>query len=180
MKVGGVENVKDVKYGPVVFSRGKGPDGEERLLAFYAQPVWTMDEFEKKCSPPECDYYYFEKDGKKKDYEHPEYLQKVAEHDRKRWGYYTLKSLEPSNLELEKASLGDPSTWGNVEAELKSELNQYEFVQLMNLVNSANSLDSRKLEANLETFLQRQARRTEGPGPSGDLVNTSSSEPASE
>ena len=178
MRVGGVENVRDVVYGPLVFSRGRDSAGEEILLAFYAKPVWDLNEFDEQCPLPECEQYQFTKDGKKKDYDHPVYKDQLAEHDKKRWGYYTLKSLQPSDLELETASLDDPETWGNVESELRSELNLYEFAKLMRLVDEANSLDTRKLDANMETFLQRRAQRTEENTQHGEAENISSLEPA--
>lgn len=178
MRVGGVENIRDVVYGPLVFSRGKDAAGEEILLGFYAQPVWDLKDFEKACPIPECNQYVFTKGGKEKDYDHPAYKAELTEHDKKRWGYYVLKALEPSDIEDFPASLDDPKTWASVETELKKELSLYEFNQLMKLVDEANSIDSRKLDANMQTFLQRRAPRTEESTQRGEAESISSSEPA--
>lgn len=151
LKVNGVENVKDIQYGPLCFKRG------DDFLAFYAVPVWTMEEFDKLCPFPENTNYYYGPDGKKmKDYECSAWKDTESEYWRQRWGYVVLKSLEPSKLEIDGITIDDPKTWGSVESTLKAELTEYEFQRLMGLVDEANALDQRKLEANAATFTARQ------------------------
>jgi hypothetical protein len=138
---------------PLTFKRGEG------FIAFYAQPVWDMNEFDALLPPPENRKYRFTKNGKEKDPNAPEYQEALAAYRRARWGYVVLKSLEPSKelgVEWETCSLDDPKTWGNVEAELKSALGLYEFAKVMDLVDEANAIDADKLEANAASFFARQ------------------------
>lgn len=152
MKVNGVSADKSsALFGPLVFKRG------EEFLAFYAQPVWDLDEFRASCPEPENTYTRFTKNGKEADPNAPAYQEALTEYYRKRWGYVVLKSLEPSNIEWEGVSLSDPGTWGEVERELKSNLALYEFAKLMQLVDEANAIDDDKLEENAETFFQRRS-----------------------
>jgi hypothetical protein len=138
---------------PLAFKRG------EEFLAFYATPVWNMDEFHQLCPPPENEHYRFEKGGKVKDPEAPAYLEQLAIYARKRWGYLVLKSLEPSKIEWDGVSLDDPNTWVNVEEELKKHLAFYEFAKLMELVDEANALDQEKLEGNAESFFRQMSQQ---------------------
>jgi len=105
-------------HGPKVFQRG-----DKRFLAFYAQPVWDMDEFERLCPQPSNPHVYYARDesgkgtSKVTDWEHPEYLHAEKMRDKARWGYVILKTLEPSilaymeDVEVEEEVLDDD---GNV------------------------------------------------------------------
>jgi len=180
MKVDGIEvNNDDAVYGPFVIQRGwkihtettdeakKGEcilddDGNRipNLIGFWGRPVWTMEEFDDACPFPEPlpNELVFTPKGKQPDYKHPEFLARKKEYSRKRWGYLLLKTLEPSNVEFEGASLDDPSTWGDVEEAIKKELPEYEFKGLLDLIYEANAIDPQKQEANRNTFLsQRRA-----------------------
>lgn len=150
MKVNGVELTREVLFGPITFKRG------DSFVAFYAQPVWDLDEFYLACPVPKNDFVRFEKGGKVADPDHPAYREKLAQWHRKRWGYVTLKTLEPSNIEFDNISLDDPETWVNVEAELKANLGLYEFAQVSSLVDEANALDAEKLEENAKSFFQQR------------------------
>lgn len=163
MKINGVSADKSTAIfpapgKPLTFKRG------ENFLAFYAQPVWNMDEFNALCPPPENTNYRFEKGGKVKDPDAPQWREKLADYSRKRWGYVVLKSLEPSNIEWEKVSLDDPKTWLYVEEELKEHLAVYEFAKVMELVDEANAIDEAKLEANAESFFQQSLRASDTGG----------------
>lgn len=173
MRVRGVDTKPlDLKYGPEVFQRG------DEELVFYAQPVWSFDEFEALVPFPENDTYVFTPKGKEKDWDSPSWKQKQDDYNRKRWGWFVLKALEPSEIEWSKVSLDDPDTFVYVEDELRESLLPVEFTRVMNLAEQASSLDARKLEENRESFLRRQARRTEDGTQSGEATSTSSSEPA--
>lgn len=149
MKVNGVSTDKSKAiFGPLTFKRG------DQFLAFYAQPVWTLDEFEALCPPPVNEYYRFTKNGKEKDPDAPAYRDMISIYSRKRWGYVVLKSLEPSKIEWDKVSLDDPNTWKDVEQELRAELGLYEFAKVMTLVDEANAIDAAKLEENAQSFFQ--------------------------
>ena len=137
-------------FGPLTFKRG------DTFLTFYAQPVWNLDEFNQAVKRPVNEFVRFNSQGKKEaDPDAPAYREELIEYGRKRWGYLVLKSLEPSNIEFEKVSLSDPSTWPLVEQELKENLGIYEFAKVMSLVDEANALDEEKLEENAKSFFQR-------------------------
>lgn len=160
MKVNGVSNDKNVKFGPVVFKRGAN-----KFLTFYAQPVWSMDEFNAVCPPPVNRSYIFTKNGKELDDNAPAYLEELKQFYRKRWGYVMLKSLEPSKIEWGKVNPSDPKTWSMVEEELREELSIYEFAKVAKLVDEANALDEEKLEENAKSFFQLAAAEAESDAP---------------
>lgn len=158
MKVNGVENDRKVLFGPVVFKRGPN-----KFLSFYAQPVWDLDEFNALCPQPTNKNYIFDKTGKHVDPQAPAYLEELAQYYRKRWGYITLKSLEPSKIEFSSVSLSDPKTWGDAEAALRKELSVYEFAKVARLVEEANALDEEKLEENAKSFFLLASRADDAP-----------------
>lgn len=182
MKINGVSTDKSSAIfpapdKPLTFRRGN------QFLAFYAQPVWDMDEFNELCPMPENTHFRFEKGGKVKDPDAPAYRAALAEYSRKRWGYVVLKSLEPSNIEWDGVSLDDPSTWLNVEEELKKVLAVYEFARVMELVDEANAIDDAKLEENAKSFFQKSYRedleknsRPDGPESSSSTALASDPE----
>jgi len=157
MKVNGIENKKEaaLKHYPV--QRG------DAILLFTAQPVWSFDDFHDLCPQPIPGpaSVVFTPNGKKVNYECPQYKADLAEWARKRWGYMILKSLEPSNLELDGISLADPKTWGNVEEVLRAELSHFEFAGVMKLIDEVNGLDQAKLDENLQNFFTAQAKKAE-------------------
>ena len=175
MKVGGVETSREALFGPLTFRRGKD------YLVFYAQPVWDLDEFNLRCPAPVNNHHMFTKGGKVIDPKAPAYLDALAEHSRKRWGYIVLKTLEPSNITWDNVSLVDPSTWVNVEQDLKRSLGLYEFSRVMRLVDEANAIDEEKLEENAQSFFQQQAQAAEAKkqSPNTAPANTLSGELAS-
>lgn len=177
LKVNGVENTKDIVYGPLCFQRGVDEEGEPIYLAFYAAPVWSMEEFDKLCPFPENTNLYYNSEGKKeKDYECSAWKDTENEYWRQRWGYILLKSLEPSHVEIDGVSLDNPKTWGSVESILMDELAPYEWGQLKGLVDGANSLDERKLDANAATFIERQMAKNSSQENSSDSASAENSE----
>jgi len=170
LRVNGVENVKDIMYGPLCFKRG------DDFLAFYATPVWSKEEFDKLCPFPENTNYFFTDKGKQKDYECSAWKETEAEYWRKRWGWTVLKTLEPSNLEIEGVDIENPNTWANVEPILRSELAEHEFNRVMAMVDEANALDQRKLDANAATFMERQTAKNSLPENSSSSASAETSE----
>lgn len=152
MKVNGVGNDKKVLFGPVVFKRG-----DNKFWSFYAQPVWSMDEFNALCPAPVNRNYVFTAAGKQLDDQAPAYLEELKDFYRRRWGFVMMKSLEPSSIQWEKVNPSDPKTWGLVEEELRGELSVYEFAKVAKLVDEANALDEDKLEENAKSFFQLAA-----------------------
>lgn len=177
MKVGGVENDKGAALTePYVVRRGTLPNGEPRLLAFIAQPVWSLDDFRERCPipeiPPSCVVY--KPDGRKvSNPNDPQYVLLLEEHNRKQWGYTILKSLEPSRIEFDGVSLDDPDTWGNVELELRGELGHFEFGRVMTLIDEANNIDLDMLEENRQTFFQQNSSASTDVTPPDDRSSTS-------
>ena len=177
MKVNGVSADKSTaKFGPLTFKRG------DTFLAFYAQPVWNMDEFNALCPRPVNTHVRYEKGGKVKDPDAPAYLEELGKFSVKRWGYVILKTLEPSNIEWENVSLADPGTWGEVEAELRANLGIYEFAKVMELVDEANAIDEAKLEENSQSFfhMMSQPSPTEENSQPGEAENSQSTALASD
>lgn len=176
MKVNGVTVDKSTAlFGPLTFKRG------DAFLAFYAQPVWDLEEFHALCPYPENTYTRFTKNGKEPDPDAPAWRELVSRYQRKRWGYVVLKSLEPSKIEWEGVSIEDPSTWDKVEAELSSNLGLYEFAKVMQLVDEANAIDDAKLEENAQSFfLMLQKADTEKNSQAAEAESSDSSERVSD
>lgn len=179
MKVNGQEATKEVVFGPLCFKRGP-----KQFLTFYAQPVWSYSEFDQLCPAPENKNVIFTRDGKQTDHNAPAHKHALKEHGVRRWGYYILKSLEPSHIEWDTVDLEDPKTWGLVEQELRDNLAHFEYQQLMALVDEANALDADKLAENAATFFQiadlESAAEASNPSPSGEPENIPSSGPVSD
>jgi len=177
LKVGGVDNDRSASITePYIIQRGLLPDGKPRLLAFIGQPVWSLDDFHKRCPRPEIPASCVRYKGNGKKEANPdaqEFKDLLAEYDRKNWGYMILKTLEPSNLEFEKISLDDPKTWGGVEEALREELGYYEFARVMQLIDEANNIDAAKLEENRLTFFRQSTPANTDDSPPDGPSNTS-------
>jgi len=147
-------------FGPVVIKRG------EEFFPFYAEPCWDYVEFDEACPrpvPPVSGWNAStgRKEADPKSKIHQEALKLWAA---KRWGYYVLKSLAPTKLELEGVSLDDFDSLGKVDEAMKYDkeknpdgLSEYEFLEVMTLVDEANLLDADKLEENKKSFLDLMA-----------------------
>jgi hypothetical protein len=176
MTVGGVENIKETAHTkPYVIARGTLPNGEPRLLAFIAQPIWSFQDFRDRCPVPElpATCVKFTSKGKVADNRHPEYIALLVEHGRQQWGYTILKSLEPSQIVFDGISLADPTTWGGVETALKEELGHYAFARVMRLVDEAQGIDEDKLEENRQTFFRQSSPASTGNTPPDDQQSSS-------
>lgn len=163
MKSKGKDTRENAIFGPLSFKR------KDDFITFFAQPVWDFKEFDELCPKPKNTAVSFMRNErgraiKQVDPEAPEYKTALKGHDEQRWGYYVIKSLEPSfepagDLEWERVDPKDPLTWGLVEQELRDSLSHYEFVKVMALVDEANALDAAKLEENAETFFLREVEK---------------------
>jgi hypothetical protein len=178
MRVNGQEAKQKVVFGPLVFKRGEG-----QFLAFYAQPVWSYDEFDQLCPTPENKNFVFTREGKKVDDDSPAFRVQLKEYALRKWSWLVLKTLEPSKIEWDQVKEDDPKTWGLVEKELQESLAVFEFNKLMDLVDEANAMSDEKLEANAETFFQIAAQgaalATES-SQNGEPVSIKSGDPASD
>lgn len=161
MKIGEKSTNDCSDFGPLVFRRGPNS-----FLAFYAQPVWDLDEFYAVCPEPVNKAVVFTPEGKKPDPESTVYRDDMAEFYAKRWGFTILRTLvnsvaivdgEEAPLQWETAKLDDPETWAGVEKELSDSLSVYEFGRVLTLVQEANALDEEKLEENAASFFQLRA-----------------------
>ena len=174
---------EEVVYGPLVLDRGG------TLFSLFVRPCWSFDEFDRKVKAPEAPETLFTPEGKKPNYEDPQYLADCEEYENKRTGYMILQSLRGNGLELPGVDPDNPDTWAIVEKQLQAGehnpngLLQYEYARLTKLLFEANAMDSRKLEANLKTFLEQSGGGTgNNPPPTTeaqDQVNTKSGEPVS-
>lgn len=163
MKINGKQFSNDnAIFGPVVIKRG---DDE---FAFFAQPVWNYIEFDAICPRPTAPVTGWNPSSGKKeaDPKSPVYKEAMQKYGRQRWGYHILKSLEPSKLDLSEhgVNIDDPDSLVNVEEALQynkeknpNGLGEYEFLEVMRLVDEANCLDAEKLEENKQSFLDRRA-----------------------
>ena len=161
MKSNGKSLRENAIFGPLCFKR-KG-----ELITFFAQPVWDYREFEELCPVPENKATAFVRNERGKvvkqvDPDSQEHKMALQGREEQRFGYYLMKSLEPSfkpegDLEWEKVDPKNPLTWGLAEQELRDSLSFYEFTNVLALVDEANALDNAKLEENAESFFLRQA-----------------------
>ena len=176
MKVRGEEFRKeDAVYGPEIFER-KG-----HLFGFYAQPVWDYDEFHRLCKEPVPPVTAIAKDGSKTyDKKSPQHKENMAKYDKAFHGYYVLKTLEPTELDLseEGVSLDDPETWHRAGDVLQDQFGHYEFARLMRFIDAANGVDAKKIELNLETFFllaaQHEATSQDQNDQSGEQESSNS------
>lgn len=167
----------DAISGPEIFER-KG-----KLFGFYAQPVWDYDEFHKLCPEPTPPVTAIARDGSKTaDKKNPKYKEALVRYDQAFHGYYVLKTLEPSELDLseEGVALDDPETWHRAAAVLQDQFGHYEFGRLMRFIDAANGIDAKKIELNLETFFldadQQEATPQNQNDQSGEQESSSSGE----
>ncbi len=157
MKVDGekFDNSKAI-IGPHVIRRG------DKLYGFYAEPIWSRDDFDARMPVPENSTEYgtvFTKEGKRPDPDSQQYKEILKAYNRAYWGWMILTSLAPSKIKFDDVSIDDPGTWINVEKALRAQLGHYEASAVFVLVEEANSIDSEKLAANLESFLSEKAAK---------------------
>lgn len=133
----------------------RGDDGMSGFL-FSCQPVTNMEEFEKRFPEPQPPKRVYRGEKTPKPVLNDEnYLKEKAEHDKLRYYYFILKSLEATeDLEWETVVKEDASTWGNFQSELEeSGFLPAEISRIINGVLKANSLDEEHIKTATNNFL---------------------------
>lgn len=176
MKIGGIDPKTLSTEEILVLPRG------EKNIIFRAVGVQDYDEFNKLCPEPTAPKIHKPKEGWVDNEEEPGYRDMMKTYGLRRLAWLVITSLEPSDIEWEKVSLDNPSTWTQWNEELKeSGLNQVECNRVQGLVFQANCLDEDKLEQARENFLLgQQPVPSESSGLSIAPGTTPSGEPASE
>jgi hypothetical protein len=134
------------------------PRADKEPIVLKAQAVTDYEAFKKLCPEPKPPKAM--KPGRiiVQNTEDPEYKKAMEEHSKKRLEYMILQSLSVTEgLEWETVNLGDASTWGNYEAELRaSGFSDIEIQRIVMSVLSANGLDDAKVEQARNRFLASQ------------------------
>ena len=159
MKING-ESLNRPNTDVVVIPRPEGND-----IVFKVQSVLDMDAFEKQFPLPEPTY--LRRPGQKEatpNFEDPKYKKAMMEHSANKTKWMFFKSLEATEgLEWETVDLTDPTTWGNIDEELKAAgLNQFEVGMIYSAIMKVNSLDSDYIAEARERFFASQKQESEG------------------
>lgn len=175
MKIGG----RDPKTLPPEAVLVLPRDGGE--FVFRARGLADMDEFCKLCPEP-MPPTKIVKGGREPDLGDQGYLQQMAEHRRRRWGFMVVKSLEPTEIEWDSVKADDPASWPRWEDDLKAAgFTGPERNRVFALCLEANSLDEAKIQRARELFLAgRPEKEQDSSSPSTGRPTTKSGEPASE
>ena len=127
--------------------------GDNQDIIFKAIAVGSMKEFDAICPEPKAPGIRTRK-GFELDLKNESYQQLVSLHGDKRLAYIMIKSLEPSEVEWEKVSIEDPSTWMLWQDEfIDAGLSAIEVNRVVGCVMEANALDEGKLEEARSDFL---------------------------
>jgi hypothetical protein len=154
------------------------PRGEQQIV-FRAQPVRDMDAFETVCPRP-IPPGKMTRDGFVPMENDPTYQQVLAGWASQRLGYMVMKSLEPSQIEWDTVTEGDPRTWKGWATDLRNGgLSDIECHRVMNLVLEANCLDELKLKKAREVFLAGQEPKPASSGLPTEPASMPSGAPAS-
>src|SRR5216684_11348 len=120
MKIKG-RSIKGPNRDFVVIPRPKGPDGENQDIVFEAEAVLDYGDFEKLCPVPMPPIVTRPGNIQSENVEDPDYKKKLAQHNRQRYDWMVLQSLQiTEGLEWEQVKADDPETWSNYEAELRA------------------------------------------------------------
>ena len=137
------------------------PRGDAQYV-FKARPLTAEDDlfFEKVCPQPAPPTFQVPGGKVEADLTNAAFVLKKQEWSNSRSEYLFLKSLEATeDLEWETVLESDPSTWGNIEAELLSAgFLSPEIIRIFNIVILANGLDQSKIEKATKSFLAIQAQ----------------------
>ena len=120
-------------------------------IVFKARGLADMDEFNQLCPEPTPPVLQTNS-GQRYDTEDLGYQNDLKEHNKRRWSYYVIKSLQ--EIEWDTVKLDQPSTWSNWDTELKANgFTHAERNRVFNLVLEANALSDKKLEQARAVFL---------------------------
>lgn len=127
-----------------------------------AEPIMDWSEFDSLCPAPTPPIEINNKTKqRKKLYNHPRYLQQVEEHSTRRSEYQFIKSLllGTEGLEFETVQLEDPTTWKNIEDEMRKVFTEYEYSFILNEVMMIGLPTKERQEEALRLFSERQKVR---------------------
>jgi len=137
------------------------PRGDAQYI-FKARPLTAEDDlfFEKACPAPEPPMFQVPGKAVEADLTNAAYLLEKKDWTNARTEYLFFRSLQATeDLEWETVLEADPSTWGNIEAELLAAgFLQPEVIRIFNIVVEANGLDQSKIEKATKSFLATQAQ----------------------
>jgi hypothetical protein len=151
MKIGGIDptTLPDEEF--LVLPRG------EKQVVFRARGVPNYDEFDALCPEPTAPMINRAGQGWVPNKEEPGYKDMMKTYAEKKMSWLVIKSLEPSDIEWDKVSLDDPSTWLEWDQEfIKNGFTMVECNRIQHLAFEANCLDEGKLEKALAAFLLGQ------------------------
>lgn len=157
------------------------PRGEEQIV-FRARGVPNYDEFNALCPEPKAPVINRAGQGWVPNTDEPGYKDMMKTYAQKKMAWMVIKSLEPSDIEWEKVSLDDPSTWIGWDQEfIANGFTMVECNRIQHLAFEANCLDEDKLEKARESFLRGQEPvPSEYSGQSTAPESTPPGEPVSE
>lgn len=82
------------------------------------------------------------------------YLMEVERRNKAYQNWIFIESIKDTEgLEWEDVNTNDPNTWDKAEAELKTVLRDFEYVQLMTTILKVHGLDNNKLDEAKKSFL---------------------------
>ena len=152
LSVGGVPARPVEEIEPLVLRRG------EDFLVFRFRGLANLDEFNALVPDPDPKQFgYMTPQGWKHNPKDSAYLDQVKRKTELRWLYTILVTLEPSDIQWSEVRRDQPDSWRKIEPELRQILSWQEINRLIEKVEEANVLSPEALEANLQSFLQRQA-----------------------
>jgi len=161
----------------LVLPRANGSD-----IIITARAVLSMEDFDRYVPQPQAPRAWVKGKGNILMTDDPNFKKEMDTYGEKRFAFMAIKSLEPSEIEWEKVSLDDPSTWTGWTEELKEAgLSDVETQRIIVCVMQANSLDENKLKEARDVFLRGLVEVQEkSSGPSTEPATTPSGQPASD
>ena len=173
MKIGGIDPKLLPPEAVLVLPRAAGD------IVLKARGLPDMEEFYKLCPEPVAPTKVT-KHGREPDLSNQGYAQQMTQHNKQRWGYIVVKSLEPSEIEWDTVKIDDPASWTNWDADLKAGgFTATERNRVFALCLEANSLDEKKIQQAREVFLRGRLEDKDSTSQSTGQPTSQSGEPAS-
>lgn len=155
------------------------PLGDGEPFEFTVRPVLNMDAFKEVCPEPVPPTILKAGGETSINYNNKEYIQKLAEHNRKFVDWLHLQCIQ--NVEWDTVDLGDSDTWQNWRIDLKNAgFPSGAVSRIMDAVSDINLLDQAKLDKYEKDFLSGRVefKKIESTQ-NTDQVSISSGEPVS-
>lgn len=158
------------------FSRAEG------VFEIKITAVPNFNDFNKLVPMPSPRYKTFPDGTKEALINEPEYQQRLMDHVTRQseWSFMTSLRENP-HIEFENVNPGDPTTWKNVEIELREILIPSEVARVISAWNEVNGISSERIKQTRDNFLSGQLQ----PLPvlqefhsQGEQPSTASTEPA--